>query len=144
MLTDEAMLEVTEEPRPQHNCIAYLSKRQTVVAQSSSEAEYVGACKVTQVIVHKRRLMDQIRFTQPDATQLLSDSEACKSISEEWKVGERIKHVDKKFHYVRHQVIVDESVRIVFLLGAENVADMETKFLDKPILVKHRSAIMNG
>ena len=48
--------------------VSWKSKRQTVVAQFSTEAEYVALCAATQETVWLRHLLASIRFRQKDTT----------------------------------------------------------------------------
>lgn len=139
MLVDKSAIESGEAPV--FNCIMALSKRQSMVAQSTGEAEWIAANKTTREILHKRSVCDDLRFQQEDATIILTDSDAAVKMGKSWKVGARTRHINKIFHLTRSE-IKRGSIELVHTPGGENVADMFTKFLAKQLLYKFRSRIM--
>ena len=60
--------------------ITWHSKRQTIVAQSTAEAEYVAAAKSTNQAVRLRKVMADVKSAQTRPTILLCDNKAAIAI----------------------------------------------------------------
>jgi hypothetical protein len=139
MLIDQRDIDAGKAPV--FNCIMALSKRQTIVAQSTGESEWVAANKTVREVVHKRSVCDDLRFSQEGPTIVLTDSEASIKMGKNWKVGARTRHMNKIFHYARIMIKAG-AVVMVHVPGEENIADMFTKFLAKEPFYKFRARIM--
>jgi len=127
MLTDKSSMERDE--LPEFNCIMSISKRQTIVAQSTGEAEWVAANKVAKEVAHKTFVLEELGLiTEGETKLLLTDSEAAVKMGDNWKVGQRTRHMNKIFHYVRHQ-IMQKKLLMRHVAGEYNLAAMLTKFL---------------
>ena len=107
-------------------------KRQTVVALSSTEAEYVALCSVAQETVWLRHLLASIRFKQKDATVVHEDNQGTIALTKNPKNHSRTKHIDIKYHFVR-EAVEKKDVRLVCCPTEKMVADILTKVLLKPM-----------
>ena len=108
--------------------ISWKSKRQTVVALSSTEAEYVALCAAAQETVWLRHLLASIRFKQKDATVVHEDNQGTIALT---KNPSRTKHIDIKYHFVQ-EAIEKKDVCLVYCPTEKMVADILTKALPKP------------
>ena len=84
--------------------ICFTSKRLSVVALSSAEAEYAAgtsACKEVQFIRH---ILTDLGFKLSGPTILAVDNQAAIKIAENIGVTARNKHFKDCLHYFRHQV----------------------------------------
>jgi hypothetical protein len=54
--------------------ISWKSKRQSVVALSTAEAEFVAASSMVQVVIFARRMLDRLGFPQSDPTAIFEDN----------------------------------------------------------------------
>ena len=111
--------------------ISWKSKRQTVVALSSTEAEYVALCAAAQETVWLRHLLASIRFKQKDATVVHEDNQGTIALTKNPKNHSRTKHIDIKYHFVR-EAVEKKDVRLVYCPIEKMVADILTKALPKP------------
>ena len=84
--------------------ISWKSKRQSIVALLSTEAEYVALCSATQEIVWLRSLLAAMGLEQKEATKLHEDNQGSISLSKNPRSHSRTKYIDIKFHYVREAV----------------------------------------
>ena len=107
-------------------------KRQTVVALSSTEAEYVALCSVAQETVWLRHLLASIRFKHKDATVVDEDNQGTIALTKNPKNHSRTKHIDIKYHFVR-EAVEKKDVRLVYCPTGKMVADILTKMLLKPM-----------
>ena len=118
--------------------ISWKSKRQSIVALSSTEAEYVALCSATQEIVWLRRLLAAMGLEQKEATKLHEDNQGSISLSKNPKSHSRTKHIDIKFHYVR-EAVEKKEVNIIYCATEKMTADIMTKPLPKVKFEEFRS-----
>jgi len=115
--------------------ISWKSKKQQTVALSSCEAEYMALTDATKELLYLRTFCISIEIPQTDTTTLYCDNQGAISLTAD-KPGQhsRTKHIDVKYHFVRHQpTIVYDYIRT-----DENKADVLTKPLGA---ILHRHAI---
>ena len=73
------------------------STKQTVVAISTVEAEYVAMYKACVMILHFRNLLESINEKQKQATVVFEDNSGAVSLSRSVKVTLRTEHIGVKF-----------------------------------------------
>ena len=118
--------------------IAWKSKKQPIVALSSTEAEYIALCAETQEVLWLRRLLAGIDLLQKDPTTIFEDNQGAMALSKNPKNHSRTKHIDVKFHFVRESVN-NGTIAVEYRPTAEMVADTLTKGLAKPKFEKFRN-----
>ncbi|KAE9284760.1 hypothetical protein PF008_g27084 [Phytophthora fragariae] len=118
--------------------VAWAARRQTIVAQSTAEAEYVAACEAAmegQGIVNM--LNESLVVIQKKSKLTLGvDNTAAIALAKAPTYNSRTRHIELRWHYVRDQVKRD-LLEIHKVLGTENPADMFTKALPNNSLVKY-------
>ena len=80
------------------------SKKQQVVALSSSEAEYMALSIVTRELLWARQFLEEIGFYQTKATVVHEDNRGCIFIANENAINHRTKHIDIRHHFIRDAV----------------------------------------
>ena len=88
--------------------VAWASKQQSVVALSTTEAEYIALASATKAAVWLRRLLQSLGEGQVRSTTIFEDNRGAISLSTNPKDHSRTKHIDIKYHYVRHAVQMKE------------------------------------
>ena len=110
--------------------ISWQSKLQSVVAQSTCEAEYYGAGSATKEALWLRKMLKD--FGQPVPVMHIStDNEASLSLLKHGPVSPATKHSDVVYHAVRDSVIRGH-VEFKHISTHEMVADFLTKALPLP------------
>ncbi len=120
--------------------ISWKSKKQTVVALSTTEAEYIALCAATQEAVWLRRLLKDIHMEQVGSTLILEDNTGAIALSKNAKGHERSKHIDIKFHYTR-EAVSKGIVHVSHCPTDSMLADVFTKGLAKPKFEGFRSSL---
>ena len=115
--------------------VSWRSTRQSVVALSTTEAEYIALCGATQEAVWLRNLLASIDLKPSSPTLLYEDNQGAISLSKHPKDHGRTKHVDIKFHYTR-EAIMNNVVVVKYCPTSEMTADILTKGLAKPAFEK--------
>ena len=81
--------------------IDWFSKRQPVVALSTTEAEYVALSAATQEAVWLNRLLSDIKATPQMPVVIKEDNQGTIAVARNPISHNRTKHIDIKFHYIR-------------------------------------------
>lgn len=106
--------------------ISWKSKKQSVVARSSAEAEYramaMTSCEVTWLI----SLLKDLGFKTLPTTQLHCDNKAALAIAANPVQHERTKHVEIDCHFVRDQINAG-LLQTSYVPSSEQVADLFTE-----------------
>jgi hypothetical protein len=107
--------------------VSWKSKRQSVVALSSAEAEFMAASALVQEVIYARRLLENLGFPQPGPTLIYEDNRTCIAWSEGSVGGsDRAKHIDLREHFV-HDAVEAQILKLMPVASIDNVADLLTK-----------------
>lgn len=120
--------------------ISWKSKKQTCVALSTAEAEYVALAAAAQESVWMANLLKDIDGENKHATVIYDDSQAAIAMSKNPQFHGRAKHIDIKYHYIREQVERGK-IQLKYCPTANMHADILTKGLGKEIHEKLRKAM---
>lgn len=110
--------------------VSWMSRRQTIVALSTAEAEYVAACEAAMEAVSESNLLQEILAQQDVKLRIGMDSQAALVMATNPTYSQRTRHIELRWHFVREQVekgVIDQHE----VCGDVNPADMFTKPLDK-------------
>ena len=123
--------------------IAWRSKGQKSVTLSSTEAEYVAISEVAQEILFIAGTLKFIGVQVSYPITVHVDNIGAIYLSQTATTGNRTKHIDTRYHFVR-EYIEDGTFKIIFVRSAENIADIFTKNLPTEAYKKHQETIMFG
>ena len=107
--------------------IIWSCSKQSVVATSSFESEYLSLAEGIKACLYIRNLLSEIVEIEAPI-QLYVDNQAAKAFAEGDGCNNRTKHVDIRLHYVR-DYISKNLFHINYVKSADNVADLLTKVL---------------
>src|SRR5215471_96682 len=80
------------------------SKKKSVVALSSTEAEYVALAEAGREIPWPRNLYNKLGFPQEGPTNLKGDNEGAIALAKNPQFHARTKHIAIRHHWIRHFV----------------------------------------
>ena len=106
--------------------ISWFSRKQSCVALSTTEAEYVAACSASCEAVWLRKLLSDLFDLQPDATCIYCNNQSCVKLSENPLFHDKSKHIEIKFHYIR-DMVQRGAVKLQYVATKEQIADVLTK-----------------
>lgn len=111
--------------------VSWQSKRQTVVAVSTPEAEYIGQFNAAREAVWIRTFLEELglRDLIAEPLEILADNNPALKLSKDPTSHSRAKHMDIKFHWQR-QEIERNTLKITYIPSGFNAADGLTKPLD--------------
>jgi hypothetical protein len=111
--------------------ISWASKKQKVVAQSSTEAELYAEVAAINEMSWLRGLLTEIGIydiTRDDAPLLYGDNQSAQKLTENGVKSERTKHIDIKYHFITNEVN-EGRVKLQWVPTAQQLADILTKSL---------------
>jgi hypothetical protein len=121
--------------------VIWLSKKQTTVALSSAEAEYIAIATITQEIIWMNQYMTELQMKDSSPSIVHCDNQAAIQISTNDTHHSRTKHIDIRFHFVR-QAIKNHHIQLEYINTKEQEADINTKGLTSVIYRRLRDKIM--
>ncbi|XP_020262360.1 uncharacterized protein LOC109838320 [Asparagus officinalis] len=83
---------------------SWSSKKQSVVALSSCEVEYIAASAGACQAIWLRNLMKELQHEQEAPIEILIDNKSTITLSKNPLAHGRSKHIETRFHFIRHQV----------------------------------------
>lgn len=120
--------------------ISWISRKQGVVTDSTTYAEYVAAHDGAREIVWMRQLLEDFGCGQINPTPLFCDNEAASKLIVNSQFHQRSKHIDTQYHYVR-DIFNQKKIDIVPISTKKQLADLFTKPLAHPIFQSLKSVL---
>ena len=106
--------------------ISWRSKKQTVIARSSTEAEYRALADTTQELIWLRWLLSDMGVSHSGATTLHCDNRSAIQIAHNDVFHDRTKHIEIDCHFIR-QHVGNGIVHLHSVSSADQIADIFTK-----------------
>ncbi len=119
------------------SAISWSSRRQSTVALSSTEAEYVSASATAQEAIWLRKLLTDLFLPQKTPCVIYVDNQGSIKLAKNQTVHGRSKHIQIKWHFVR-QLVADGDICLKYVSSQENKADGFTKPLTLPLFTRFR------
>lgn len=112
------------------NLVSWSSKKQTTVATSSSEAEYVALSSAASEGIWIAGVLEDLQLKQKDeAFVIYEDNQGCIGMARNFE-SKRSKHIDIKHHFLRDH-IANGRLKIEHVATQHQLADMFTKPMDQ-------------
>lgn len=119
---------------------SWSSKKQSTVAKSTTEAEYVALSQATQEAIWLRRLLSDLGCKANGPTLINEDNQGAIEIARNPKFHNRTKHIDTTFHFIREK-IVSKEIKVDYCSTHNMIADIMTKALPRDRFEKLRSLL---
>ena len=120
------------------NPVSWSSKKQTGVALSTVEAEYVAAATATQDLISLKGVM--MDFNLIGQVTLYMDNQGSISLAKSYENSKRSKHIDIKQHFIK-DIVRKKIIKLEYVSLKENIADVMTKALTGNRFIKLRNAM---
>jgi transposase InsO family protein len=111
--------------------ISWKSKKQSIIAQSSMEAEYIALAEAAKEVEWIRKLQREIfpkSTTTP--TTIFEDNQSTINLSKNPIHSNRSKHIDVRYHKIQ-ELVANKTIAVTYLSTHEMVADIMTKSLGR-------------
>ena len=119
--------------------VSWISKKQPVVALSTTEAEYISLTSAAQEAIWMKEFYKDLGEEQKTIT-IYEDNRSAISLTENPVQHQRTKHIDIKFHYIR-EAIKNQHVNVQYCHTDQMTADVLTKGLPKGKFEKFRDML---
>ena len=106
--------------------ISWKSAKQSVVALSSCEAEYVALAMATQEAKFLRQLLADLMGLPCEVIHMYVDNQGAIVLANNPVHHKRSKHIDVKYHFLRLEV-QNGNLKLTYVPTEKNVADIFTK-----------------
>jgi hypothetical protein len=110
--------------------VSWSSKRQTTVALSTVEAEYVAMSRCAQQVVWMQSWLDEVEIEYSTPGVIKADNRGAFALSKNTKDHGKVKHIDIRHHYIC-ELLKSGGIAIEQVSSAENLADLFTKPLPR-------------
>ncbi|CAL2268742.1 unnamed protein product [Prunus armeniaca] len=110
--------------------ISWSSKKQSTVALSTAEAEYISATSAACEAVWIRRILVDLRQEQNTPTKLYCDNMSTIAMTKNPVFHSRSKHIELRHHFIR-KLVEDGEIELKFYGTNEQIAYVFTKALPK-------------
>jgi hypothetical protein len=123
--------------------ISWKSKSQPCVTLSSTEAEYVALNETVREVKFIFQILKTMGIEAEKPARIYVDNVGSIFLSKNKTSGERTKHIDLKYHFIREQV-QNGLIDIQFVRTSENHADIFTKNTNGEKFKYHTDMIEKG
>jgi hypothetical protein len=110
--------------------ISWQSRKQSSIALSTAEAEYIVACSASCEAIWLRKLMTGLFDLEMRATLILCDNQSCIKMTENPVFHDRSKHIEIRYHYIR-DMVQRGALKLQYISTDEQVVDVLTKPLSR-------------
>jgi hypothetical protein len=122
--------------------VSWNSSKQDTVADSTCESEYIAASEAAKEAIWMKYFLEDLGVVPSiqERIEIFCDNEGAVALTKEPKDHGKSRHIDRKYHFVRHKV--EEGKIIVKKVRSEdNPADPFTKILSKAKHDEHAAKI---
>jgi hypothetical protein len=84
--------------------VSWCNRKQTYVALSTTEAEYIALRVAVRKEMWLRKLLAELFGHEMDSTVIHCDNQSCVKLSENHVFHDKLKHIEIKYHYIRDMV----------------------------------------
>jgi len=105
--------------------VSWATMQQPVVALSSTESEYIGACFAAQHAIWMQDFFYELGFSQ-ETVEVKCDNQSCIKLMKKPGLHKRSKHIRIKWHFLR-ELVENRDVTFTFVGTRDQAADIMTK-----------------
>ena len=106
--------------------VTWKSKKQSCVALSTAEAEYMALSSAAQEAVWMRELVSDLGNSPINSTVIFEDNQSAISMAKNPQYHRRTKHINIKYHFIREQV-ANGTICLKYCKTEDMLADLLTK-----------------
>lgn len=106
--------------------ISWCSRKQSTVALSTAEAEYISSSSAACEAVWLRRILANLQQEQISATTIFCDNMSAIAMTKNPVLHARSKHIELRHHFIR-KLVEDKEIELQFCSTNDNCGDIFTK-----------------
>ena len=116
--------------------VTWSSKKQTTIALSSTEAEYVALSEAGREACWLKSLYDELGYEQREPILIRGDNDGSIAMAKNPQFHKKSKHIATRWHWVR-DLVEDKTIAIESCRDPQQTADVLTKALPRPKHQRH-------
>ena len=118
--------------------ISWWSVKQSSIADSTMEAEYIAASEAAKEVVWLKNFLMDLKVVpfERSAITLYCDNSGAVANSKEPRSHKRGKHIERKYHLIR-EIVNRGDVAVSQIASEDNLADPFTKGLSQKVFDQH-------
>ncbi|XP_073224806.1 secreted RxLR effector protein 161-like [Cicer arietinum] len=120
--------------------VLWSSKKQPIVALSTTKAEYIAAISCASHGIWMKRILEKLGSKQGDCILVRCDNSSTIQLSKNPVLHGRSKHIEVRFHYLRN-LTEEGRVKLVHCGSQDQMADIMTKPLKLESFTKLRQML---
>ncbi|KAJ1527993.1 hypothetical protein ONE63_007921 [Megalurothrips usitatus] len=121
--------------------ISWTSRKQSVVAQATAEAEYISGAHCCQELKYMKSFVEELLGVKPKIT-LYVDNQSAIAMIKSGQLSRKSKHIDVKYHFVNDE-LQKGWFNIKHVKSQENLADILTKPLCRRVFENLKTVLMH-
>jgi hypothetical protein len=121
--------------------VAWSAQKQTIIALSTAEAEYIALTTVICKILYLKALIAEVYEPVIPLIPVYCDNQGAIALASNNKFHARTKHIDIQYHYVR-SLVQSGILKLQYCPTEDNIADIFTKALPRPRFTKLRASLV--
>ena len=111
--------------------ISWSSKKQHIIALSSTEAEYIVQMHMAKEVMWLHSFLQELYSALDDPLILYCDNQGAITLAKDNKFHVCTKHINVHYHFIC-KAVEDGKVMVWYILTGDNISDIFTKLLTKP------------
>ncbi|KAH9668128.1 retrovirus-related pol polyprotein from transposon RE1 [Citrus sinensis] len=123
-----------------NNLVSWSSKKQAIVAQSSTESEYRALSAASSELTWLQSLFFELKIIKLPTPVLWCDNQGAGDLAKNPVFHSKSKHIELDVHYIRDKVL-NKELEVRYIPTEEQVADVLTKPLSFPKFSYFRSKL---
>eukprot|EP00253_Pinus_taeda_P035620 PITA_35620 len=110
--------------------VSWFSKKQSSIALSTAEAEYVAAASCCTQLLWMIQTLQDLQITCTPPISIFCDNKSATNISKNPVMHSKTKNMPIKYHFLRKQVL-EQKIKLEYVPSKEQVVDILTKPLPR-------------
>ena len=111
--------------------VSWRSGKQSLVAASSTEAEYIALFHSCCEALFLRQLLAEFQKSAPQTVLIYGDNIGSHKLAEHQVYHKKTRHINIKYHFIR-KYVANKEIKIAYIPSKLNLADMCTKPVKSP------------
>jgi hypothetical protein len=105
---------------------SWQSRKQSSIALSTTEVEYINACSASCEAIWLRKLLTSLFDLEMEEIVILCNNMSCIKMTENHVFHDNSKHIEIRYHYIR-DMVQRGAINLQYIGTNEHVADVLTK-----------------